>query len=301
MINKNVLPIFGPKGTESLCEPCQLGKSKQLPFSASTRISTCPLDLIHTDVWSCSIKYNSGCHYYVLFIDDFSRFSWLYPLHHKSEVFVVFNKFKTLVENQFFTKIKQLQSDGGGEHLSHQFQSFLSLYGIRHRVSCSYTAQQNGLAERKHRHIMDMGLTLLAQSHLPHSFWVDAFLTSIFIINRLPTPILDHDTPFTKLFGSSPDYTFLRTFGCACFPLLRPYTSHKLMFRSKWCIFPRYSSLHNGYRCLDSFTHKVYISRHVTFDEKSFPAKEGALSPAPSSSTPAAPLPHFTFSQISYP
>lgn len=84
---------------------------------------------------------------------------------------------------------------------------------------------------------MDMGLTLLAQSHLPPSFWVDTFLTSIFIINRLPTPTLDHVIPFTKLFGSSPDYTFLRTFDCACFPLLRPYTSPKLMFCSKWCIF----------------------------------------------------------------
>lgn len=146
-----------------------------------------------------------------------------------------------------------------------------------------------------------MGLTLLAQSHLPPSFWVDAFLTSIFIINRLPAPILDHDTPFTKLFGSSPDYTFLRTFGCACFPLFRPHTSHKLMFHSKQGIFLGYSSLRKGYRCLDPLTHKVYISRHVTFDEKSFHAKEGALSPAPSSSTPVAPLPHFTFSEIPYP
>ena len=117
-----------------------LGKSKQLPFSTSTRISTCPLDLVHTDVWSCSIKSNSGCRYYVFFIDDFSRFSWLYPLHHKYEVFAVLNKFKTLVENQFSMKIKQLQSDGGGVYLSHQFQSYLSLHGIRNRVSCPYTA-----------------------------------------------------------------------------------------------------------------------------------------------------------------
>jgi hypothetical protein len=193
----------------------------------------------------------------------------------------------------------QLQSDGGGKYTSHQFQSFLSLHRIQHCISYPYTAQQNGLAEHKHRHIMDMGLTLLARSHLPTSFWNDAFLTSIFIINRLPTPTLDNATPFLKLFGSSHDYTFFRTFGCSCFPPLHPYTSHKLMFRSKLCIFIVYSSLHKGYKCLDPLTHTVYISRHVVFDKKLFPANEGAFSPATlSPSMSAIPLTPINFSHL---
>jgi len=109
------LPINTVKHLDSVCKPCQLGKSKQLPFQPSPRVSLCPLDLIHSDVWSCSTKSLSGCSYYVLFIDDFFRFTWLYLIHTKSDVFQVFVQFKSLVENQFSSSIKQFQCDGGGE------------------------------------------------------------------------------------------------------------------------------------------------------------------------------------------
>jgi transposase InsO family protein len=112
----------------------------------------------------------SGFRYYVIFIDDFSRYSWLYPLSKKSDVLVSFMKFKSLMENQFSARIKQLQSDGGGEFMSKNFTSYLESNGIFHRISCPYTAQQNGLAERKNRHVVEMGLALLAQSGLPQSF-----------------------------------------------------------------------------------------------------------------------------------
>lgn len=84
----------------------------------------------------------------------------------------------------------QLQPDGGGEYTSLQFQVFLNKNGIIHRKFCPYTSQQNGLAERKLRNILETGLTLLAHSQLSHKFWVDAFLTAMHIINRLPTPTL---------------------------------------------------------------------------------------------------------------
>jgi hypothetical protein len=111
------LPVSGFKHLDGVCEPCQLGKSKQLPFQPSPRISLCPLDLIHSDVWSYSTKSLGGCLYYVLFIDDFSRFTWLYPIHNKLDVFQVFVQFKSLVENQFSSSIKQFQCDGGGEYV----------------------------------------------------------------------------------------------------------------------------------------------------------------------------------------
>jgi hypothetical protein len=294
LLHQFSLPVSGVKHLDGVCEPCQLGKSKQLPFQASTRISSCPLDLIHSDVWSCSTKSMNGCQYYVLFIDDFSRFTWLYPIHNKSDVFSIFVKFKSIVENQFSCSIKQFQSDGGGEFISNQFKNFFANNGIFHRISCPHTPQQNGLAERKHRHIMEMGLSLLAQSHLAPIFWVDAFLTSIFIINRLPTSILGNVSPYFKLLNKSPDYSLFRSFGCSCFPLLRPYSTNKLMFRSKHCIFLGYSSNHQGYRCLDPVSRKVYVSRHVVFDENRFPAKQGILSPtapAPPSFSPTIALP----------
>jgi transposase InsO family protein len=84
------------------------------------------------------------------------------------------------VENQFCCSIKKFQYDGGGEFMSRQFKQFLENNGIIHRVSCPHTPQQNGLAERKHKHIMEMGLSLLAQSHLAPLFWVDAFFNCYF-------------------------------------------------------------------------------------------------------------------------
>jgi hypothetical protein len=125
-----------------------------------------------------------------------------------------------------------------------------------------------------------MGLTLLAHSGLSNTYWVDAFLTAIYIINRLPTLMLNHSSPYEKLFHQVPNYSILRVFGCKCFPLLRPYTNHKLEYRSKACIFLGYS--HAGYRCLDPLTKKVYLSHHVVFNENSFPAKEHALLKLPS-------------------
>jgi hypothetical protein len=145
-------------------------------------------------------------------------------------------------------------------------------------LTCPHTSQQNSIAERKHRHIMEMGLTLLAQSGLSPKYWVDAFLTATFLINRLPSPVLQHESPFSKLFHHSPDYTSFRAFGCLCYPFLRPYANHKLSFRSKPCIFIGYGSNQNGYRCLNPATHKVFLSWNVIFDETQFPAKSPTFS-----------------------
>jgi hypothetical protein len=264
----------------SACVSCQLGKSKKQPFSASTRVSLQPLELIHTDIWTSPVQSISGYKYHVIFVDDYSRFTWIYPLHNKSEMFANFVKFKLLVENQFSSKIKQIQSDGGGEYVSNQFQTFLTNHGILHRKSCPYTSQQNGLAERKLRHILETGLTLLAHSHLSNKYWVDAFLTAVYVINRLPTPSLNHKSPYFKLYHREPDYQKLRVFGCLCYPLLRPFGLHKLEYRSKPCIFLGYN--YAGYKCLDPVTNKAYLSRHVIFDENSFPAKDHATSHLPS-------------------
>jgi hypothetical protein len=125
---------------------------------------------------------------------------------------------------------------------------------------------------------MEMGLTLLAQAGLSPKYWVGSFLTSIYLINRLPTPVLKNQSPFSKLFNRSPDYTILRTFGCLCFPLLWPYANHKLPFRSKPCILLGYAANQKGYCCLEPQSHKIYISRHVVFDETVFPAKGTSLS-----------------------
>lgn len=113
-----------------------------------------------------------------------------------------------------------------------------------------------------------MARTLMASSCVPLN--LEAVSTAIYLINRLPTPLLNWDSPYNKLFGSTPCYTDLCTFGCSCYPHLGNYFSNKLLPRSVECIFLGYNSQHKGYRCLNLKTSKVYISRHVRFDKTSF-------------------------------
>lgn len=115
---------------------------------------------------------------------------------------------------------------------------------------------------------------MLAHSNLPKLFWEDAFFTTVFIINRLPTPILNQKSPYEMVYHKKPGYNFLHAFGCACWPYLRPYNRHKLDFLSKNCICIVYSIGHRGYKCLDVSTGKIFVSRHVVFDETLYLYKE---------------------------
>jgi hypothetical protein len=149
---------------------------------------------------------------------------------------------------------------------------FFQRVGITHHVSCPHTHQQNSSVKRKHRHIVEMGLSLLAHAAMPLKFWDEVFSTAAYLINQLPSRVLDFTSPFEKLFDTTPNYSWLKVFGCACWPHLRPYNTRKLEFRSKRRVFLGYSpNYHKGYRCLDVATSHIYISRDVVFDENVFP------------------------------
>ena len=253
-----------------VCHACQLGKSHRLPFYLSPSRSQFPLDLLFTDVWGPAPQLsNNGNRFYVCFINDFSKFIWLFPIASKSDVYNVFLQFQKFVERYFTRKIKSVQSDWGGEFRN--LNKFFSSLGISHRRSCPHTHQQNGSVERKHRHIVETGLTLLANASVPFSYWDEAFLTSTYLINCLPSLVTKNKSPLEILYHKTPDYNFLKTFGCACWPHLRPYNTHKFDFRSKRCVFLGYSLHHKGYKCLDLSTNRMYIARNVIFDETQFP------------------------------
>ena len=144
-------------------------------------------------------------------------------------------KWQKYVEWYFNTTIKIVQSNWGGEYCS--LHNFLQNYGITHRVSCLHTHQQNGVVERKHRHVEEIGLALLYHAKVPLQYWDDVFQTTCYLIDRLPTSILKNQSPFEKLFHQAPNYNFLRVFRCSCWPNLRSYNSHKLQPRSIQCVF----------------------------------------------------------------
>lgn len=264
-----------PSDNFSFCEACQYGKMHLLPFKSSSSHAQEPLELVHTDVWGpAPIMSSSGFKYYVHFIDDFSRFTWIYPLKQKSETVQAFTQFKNLTENQFNKRIKVIQCDGGGEYKP--VQKLAIDAGIQFRMSCPYTSQQNGRAERKHRHIAEFGLTLLAQAQMPLHYWWEAFSTAVYLINRLPSQVTQNESPYSLIFHKEPDYKLLKPFGCACYPCLKPYNQHKLQFHTTRCVFLGYSNSHKGYKCLNSHG-RTFISRHVIFNEDLFPFHEGFL------------------------
>jgi hypothetical protein len=287
ILSRNKLPSVSSKSSV-VCDACQQGKSHQLPFYVSQHVTTAPLELNYSDVWGPAQTSVSGHNYYVSFVDAYSRFTWLYLIKRKSDVFDVFLQFQSHVERLLHHKILHVQSDWGGEYI--KLHTFFQNIGISQRVSCPHTHQQNGSAERKHRHIVETGLTLLAHAFVPFRYWSDAVTTACFLINRMPTRVINMETPLERLLGEKPDYTFFKVFGCACWPNLRPYNNHKLEFRSKKCVFLGYSPIHKGYRCLHIPSNRLYISRDVVFDEIVFPFSNlpSSESPSTNSSVPVS-------------
>ncbi|GJZ09562.1 retrovirus-related pol polyprotein from transposon TNT 1-94 [Tanacetum coccineum] len=273
VLNKlGVLSITSLLPKPIICTPCQLAKGQRLSFNNNVKRSLHPLDLIHCDLWGPSpICSKDGYRYYVAFVDDCSRFTWLYPLKTKTGFYSVLPIFINLAQTQCSRKIKTFQSDGGTEFVNQTVRKILEDNGTFHRFSCLYTPQQNGRAERKHRHIVETGLAMLFNAHVPACYWVDAFTSATYIINRLPTPLLKNKSPFQLLFNQAPQYDNFRTFGCQVFPYLRDYAPHKLAPRSIPCIFIGYSAQHKGYRCLDPISSRIFVTRHARFNETIFP------------------------------
>lgn len=207
----------------------------------------------------------------------------------------MFIAYKALVENKFQAKIGTLFSDNGGEYIA--LRSFLAEHVISHLTSPPHTPQHSGVSERKHRHIVETGLTLLSTSSMPKEYWTYAFTAAVYLINRLLSPTISMQSPYQKLFGEPPNYEKLRVFGCKCFPWLRPYTKHKLQPRSTECVFLGYSPTQSAYYCLDTTTGRVYTSRHVQFVETEFPfnketkVPDDKSSPSSSYTPPATTIP----------
>jgi hypothetical protein len=138
VVSLNKLPCSKEQSSKSVCDACQKSKSHQLPYPISSNESSAPLQLIYSDVWGPALD-SVGGKYYVSFIDDFNKYTWIYLLKFKSEVFQVFREFQCLVERLFDRKIITMQIDWGGEY--EKLNSFFHSIGITHHVSCPHTHQ----------------------------------------------------------------------------------------------------------------------------------------------------------------
>lgn len=261
---------FVNKAVSDFCNACCLGKAHRLHAPSSLTSYNSVFELIFSDLWGPAPFISSnGFSYYCTFMDAHTRFTWIYFLKHKSDTLTAFKQFYKMIQTQYNASLKAVQTDWGGEY--RPLTKHLIELGIKHRLTCPHTSHQNGSVERKHRQIVEMGLTLLAQASIPYKFWDHSFTAAVQLINILPTTALpNHTSPFYALHQSLPDYTSLRTFGCACFPHLRPYNQYKLQFRSTECVYLGASPQHKGYKCLVP-DGRIYISKNVLFNEYKFP------------------------------
>ncbi|KAG8480457.1 hypothetical protein CXB51_024633 [Gossypium anomalum] len=254
---------------DTVCEVCQLGKQTRLPFPDNVAWRAQKrFKLVHSDI--CGPMKTSSLNdskYFVLFIDDLTRFCWIYFLKQKSEVFEAFNKFKALAENQSGCKIKALRTNNGTGYLSERFQKLCEQAGIHHQLTTVYTSQQNGVCERKNRTVLDMARCLLFESKLPSKFWAEVFNTSVYLLNKLPTVAVKEKTPFEAWHRIKPSISHLKVFGCVCYALIPAERRTKLERRAALGIFVGYNSTNKGYRVYDPSTKKILVSRDVKFDE----------------------------------
>ena len=179
----------------SFCEPCLKGKLQRNQFPAhSERKTSKPLELIHSDVCGkISSKSLSGAEYFVTFTDDKTRYIWVYPIKRKSDVFQKFKEWKTDVEKSLGQSVKIFCSDNGGEFTSTEFEEYLKKEGIKHELTIPKCPEQNGVAERLNRTLIEMVRSMLADSELPISFLAEALSTATYLRNCSPIPLFQEE------------------------------------------------------------------------------------------------------------
>ena len=158
-----------------------------------------PFDIIHSDLWTSPIISSSSHYYYLLFLDDYSKFLWTYPISKKSQVKHLFQSFHKIVQTQFERNIKTFQCDNDTEYVNGNLKNFFENQGRIFRLFCPHTSPQNGKAERHIKTINNIIRTLLAHASLPHSFWHHALAIATYLLNILPTKILNYKSP-TQIF-----------------------------------------------------------------------------------------------------
>ena len=272
LASKTLVTGLDVKKEESmnLCVGCLHGKQHRLPFpAAESRRASDILGLIHSDV--CGPMKNislGGAKYFITFIDDKTRKSFVYFLKSKDEVFEKFKEFKALVENQTGKRIKALRSDNGGEYVSNAFSKYLKAHGIHHQKTVAYTPEQNGVAERANRTIVERARSMLHAEGMGYEFWAEAVATAVYLKNLSPTKALPDMTPEEAWSGSRPSVSHLRSFGCKAYAHVPDQQRTKLDSKTTECIFLGYSIDSKAYRLFNLSTRAVIKSRDVVFDER---------------------------------
>ena len=260
--------VYDIKQCTKFCESCVKGKFHKSKFpNAGRRRAQKPLELVHSDVCGkLNSKSLSGAEYFLTFVDDYTHYTWVYVLKKKHEVFQKFVEWKTMVEKESEYQLKTLRTDNGGEYTSNEFKEYVKVEGLKHELTIPKTPEQNGVAERMNRTLLESVCSMLIGANLPHKFWAETLTTAVYLRNRSPTKAVAGMTPFEAWNGYKPDVAHLRVFGCTVYAHIEKDERSKLDPKAKKCILLGYGVQTKGYRLYDIERKRVFYSRNVLFE-----------------------------------
>lgn len=241
---------------------------KSIPKSSGARQSK-SLGIIYSHVCGpIQTKSKGGAHYFVTFIDHYSRWTVIFTMGAKSEVFSKLKGLLAAAERITGNKVRALHTDNDGEYTRGEFVELLKRKEIMPRCTCADTSQHNGIAERLNHTLLNMGHAMLEEKRVPKKFWTDAITTAVYLQNRITSSSLPiNKTPYELWHKRKQDISHFRVFGCLCWYHMQDPSQGKLGSQAREAIHIGYASNHKAYKLYDFSSSKVVILRDVIFEE----------------------------------
>lgn len=250
------------------CEGCAMGKLHRLSFGSRLDSTDKPGDRVHADVCGpMEMSSFSGCRFYVLFKDDYSKYRYIYFLRQKSEVCCRLKQFLAEAKTMGHV-VKELLTDGGGEFNNRDVKTVVHEYGINHRITMPYTPEQNGAAERENRTVMEAVRSMLHSSNLPNKLWAEAANTAVYTLNRTAPTKIEGKTPYELWHSKEAPIDHLKIFGTECFVHVPKQKRQKLDDKAMKGRVVGYCDNKDGFRIYVPEKGTVVLSRDVLFKEE---------------------------------
>ncbi|CAI7849129.1 unnamed protein product [Closterium sp. NIES-53] len=280
-----------PPGPAPTCVPCVEGRQRAAPHSSTFPPTEAPLQILHMDVWGpARVRGQGHERYFLLVVDDYSRYTTVFPLRSKGEVPVVLiawirnARFHLSESFGLDLPILRLHSDRGGEFCSDLLRAFCRADGIRQTFTLPAFPQQNGIAERRIGMVMDVARTSMIHAAAPHFLWPFAVQYAAHQINLQPRVSLPETTPTLRWTGKVGDVSVFRVWGSRAF--VRDTSADKLSSRAVPCVFLGFPPDAPGWLFYHPTSRRFLSSQDVTFDEsvcyfRLFPYRTASLLPPP--------------------